>query len=138
MSAIIDDIIRDVSELPDRTSPDNQPDMMLVSADELHTIIDHRLRRLYPVDLTPDLTDVLGWPNFRCGPLAHAMRAAGADIPHASEVEQAHVIHWLIGLVLEHGSDWRGAASAGIEDILARARANDAPPMSGREKRPIG
>jgi hypothetical protein len=32
--------VRDVAELPDRDSPDGQPDMMLVSADELRVIIE--------------------------------------------------------------------------------------------------
>ena len=32
-------IARDVAELPDRTSPDDQPDMMLVSAKELEAIV---------------------------------------------------------------------------------------------------
>lgn len=39
----IHDIIRDVAELPDRTSPEDQPDMMLVTADELEAILDARL-----------------------------------------------------------------------------------------------
>ena len=32
-------IVRDVAELPDRTSPDDQPDMMLVTAEELQAIL---------------------------------------------------------------------------------------------------
>jgi hypothetical protein len=32
-------IVRDVAELPDRTSPDDQPDMMLVTAEELQIIL---------------------------------------------------------------------------------------------------
>jgi hypothetical protein len=36
---IAEEIIREVSELPDRTSPADQPDMMLVTADELRGII---------------------------------------------------------------------------------------------------
>ena len=34
-----DRIIRAVAELPDRTSPDDQPEMMLVTADELAAIL---------------------------------------------------------------------------------------------------
>jgi len=33
------DILQEVSELPDRTSPPDQPDMMLVSRDELQNIV---------------------------------------------------------------------------------------------------
>lgn len=36
---IIDAIIRDVAELPDRTSPEGQPDMMLVTANELRHVL---------------------------------------------------------------------------------------------------
>lgn len=36
---IIDSIIRDICELPDRTSPDGQPDVMLVSDGELRDIL---------------------------------------------------------------------------------------------------
>jgi hypothetical protein len=40
---IVDAIIRDVCELPDRASPDDRPDMLMVTADELHTILIRRL-----------------------------------------------------------------------------------------------
>lgn len=33
-------VIRDVAELPDRTSPDDAPDMMLVTAEELSMILE--------------------------------------------------------------------------------------------------
>lgn len=36
-------VLRDVAELPDRNSPDDEPDMMLVTADELKTILCNRL-----------------------------------------------------------------------------------------------
>ncbi len=36
-------VLRDVAELPDRTSPDDEPDMMLVTADELKVILCTRL-----------------------------------------------------------------------------------------------
>lgn len=36
---IVDNIVRDIAELPDRTSPDVQPDMMLVTEVELGLII---------------------------------------------------------------------------------------------------
>lgn len=36
---IADGIVKGVAELPDRTSPDDQPDMMLVTADELTEIV---------------------------------------------------------------------------------------------------
>jgi hypothetical protein len=35
----IDAIVREVAELPDRDSPPDQPEMMLVTADELRNIL---------------------------------------------------------------------------------------------------
>lgn len=35
----IDGVLREVAELPDRTSPEDEPDMMLVTADELRSIL---------------------------------------------------------------------------------------------------
>jgi hypothetical protein len=42
----VSSVIRDVAELPDRTSPDDEPDMMLVTADELKVIICNRLNEV--------------------------------------------------------------------------------------------
>lgn len=40
---IIVGVLRDVAELPDRTSPDDWPEAMLVTADELRAILTARL-----------------------------------------------------------------------------------------------
>ncbi len=37
--ALVEQIVREVAELPDRTSPDDWPEAMLVTADEIGTII---------------------------------------------------------------------------------------------------
>lgn len=71
----------------------------------------------YPSELTPALREVLSLMLWHTGPIAHAMRASGEDIPRKAEAEQAHVLHWLIGLVLEHGDDWREHAAAHIEQL---------------------
>jgi len=42
-------ICTDVGELPDRTSPDDQPEMLLVTAEELDTICDRHIRDLLDV-----------------------------------------------------------------------------------------
>lgn len=42
-SEIVENIIRDVAELPDRTSPEDWPDAMLVTADELDEILQRHL-----------------------------------------------------------------------------------------------
>lgn len=40
---IITGVLQDVAELPDRTSPDDAPDMMLVTAEELRAILEAHL-----------------------------------------------------------------------------------------------
>lgn len=40
---LIASIVNDVAELPDRTSPDDWPDAMLVTADELRNIMVARI-----------------------------------------------------------------------------------------------
>jgi len=56
-------------------------------------------------ELTEDLREILGRPNFTCHFIAKALRVMGHSIAHKSEDEQAAVIHWLLGIYLKHGSD---------------------------------
>lgn len=77
---------------------------------------------IYPDDLTPALMEALGVPNFKAGPIAHALRAAGADIPRKSEAEQAHVLHWFVKLVLQHGDGWWKVAGDEMQRIALAAR----------------
>ncbi|MHB9833869.1 hypothetical protein Q8F57_003420 [Paraburkholderia terrae] len=76
----------------------------------------------YPDELTADLREVLGWPNFRCGPIAHLMRAAGADIKRKAEDEQAVVLHWMVKLVLQHGADWWTVGTKEISAMQERIK----------------
>lgn len=39
LDTLAEKITRDVCELPDRTSPEDQPEMLLVTADELAAIV---------------------------------------------------------------------------------------------------
>lgn len=41
---LVDDIIRDVAELPDRTSPEGWPEAMLVTEEELRRILTAHIR----------------------------------------------------------------------------------------------
>ncbi|MCA8324066.1 hypothetical protein [Burkholderia cepacia] len=79
--------------------------------------------RRYPDVMTAELRDVLGRPNFWCGPIAHEMRAAGADIKTKAEDEQAHVLHWLVKLVLDHGAEWQPVAAEELRAIRNKADA---------------
>lgn len=79
--------------------------------------------RRYPDVMTAELRDVLDRPNFWCGPIAHEMRAAGADIKTKAEDEQAHVLHWLVKLVLDHGVEWQKVAAGELRAIRDKADA---------------
>lgn len=71
--------------------------------------------------LNDDLIAILGRPNFTCSHLAELMRQSGNDIRRKSEHEQAAVIHWFLGLYLEHGDKWEGIAKADIQMRVAAA-----------------
>ncbi len=73
--------------------------------------------RVYPQELTDDLRDILSMMMWTTGPIAHALRDGGQDIKRKAEEEQAEVMHWLIGLALEHGILWRQKASDRIREI---------------------
>lgn len=75
------------------------------------------------LELNADVREILGMPNFECGPLAHVFQASGADIKHRSEDEQAFVLHWLLGLYAKHGADWRAAAAEELDEARATASA---------------
>jgi hypothetical protein len=80
----------------------------------------------YPATMTVALAEVLGLMNFRTGPIAHAYRAAGAEIRTKCEDEQAFVLDRYLRLALEHGDEWRTAAEADLKAAYARAEASKA------------
>lgn len=69
-------------------------------------------------ELNDDLIAILGRPNFMCAHLAELLRKSGKNIKRKSEHEQAAIIHWFLGIYLEHGDKWEGIAKS---DIQARA-----------------
>lgn len=60
-SDIVEMIVRDVAELPDRTSPEDQPDMMLVTAEELASIVREHLRSAPAGRAVEALRDLVRW-----------------------------------------------------------------------------
>ncbi|HHR1102952.1 TPA: hypothetical protein ACS298_000337 [Klebsiella aerogenes] len=68
--------------------------------------------------LNNDLISILGRPNFMCAHLAELLRKSGEDIKRKSEHEQAAVIHWFLGIYLEHCDKWEGVVKS---DMQARA-----------------
>ena len=81
---------------------------------------------LLPLELTPELVEVLGLPTFRCAPIADVYRAAGHDIAMKLESEQAFVLFRFLHLALRHGPGWfaescldLGAAAEGMKSGCA-------------------
>lgn len=75
---------------------------------------------VFPAELNADLIEILGRPNFTCGRIAATFRAAGRTIKTRAEDEQAFVLHWLLGLYLKHGAEWRDRAE---EELRAATNA---------------
>jgi hypothetical protein len=80
----------------------------------------------YPDEITEPLREVLGLMVFHTCPIAHALRSGGEDIPTKTEAEQAHVLHWMIKLALEHGSDWREKVGERFDELIAQAKEKSA------------
>lgn len=74
---------------------------------------------IWPKVMSPDLKQVLGYPNFWCGPYAAIYRAAGHDIAKRAEDEQAFILHRFACAAIEHGENWSDV----IEDELMKLRA---------------
>ena len=76
---------------------------------------------VFPSEMTPELRDILGRPNFVCAPIAHIFQAAGADIPRKAEAEQAFVLHWMVKLYLAHGDDWQEQGERELKEARTAA-----------------
>lgn len=85
------------------------------------------LANTYPQELTDELRDVLSLMMCDTGPIAAALRFGGSAIPPKAELEQAHVMHWLILLVLTHGRSWREKAQDRINEIRDGAKSDVQP-----------
>lgn len=77
--------------------------------------------KIWPTELTPALKEALGLMNFRTGPLAAVYRAAGFEIKHRCEDEQAFILHRFAGIALEHGDNWRAVVGEELEAMLKKA-----------------
>lgn len=101
------------------------PATVLALLDELEVaekrIAELEAREVTLPPLNDDLIAILGRPNFKCSHLAELMRKSGDEIRRKSEHEQAAVIHWFLGIYLEHGDKWEGVAKADIQSRFAAA-----------------
>ena len=78
--------------------------------------------------LNDDLIAILGRPNFTCSQYAEFLRLDGVEILRKSEHEQAAVIHWFLGMYLQHGAGWCEVARSELNRINdAQQRNGDAP-----------
>src|SRR3546814_3589001 len=78
--------------------------------------------RSWPTALTQGLREILGIPNFQCGPMAHAYQKIGEfsgddglALEKRAEDEQAFILHKLISFWFEHGDGWREPAIDAID-----------------------
>jgi hypothetical protein len=62
-SDVVRKIVQDVAELPDRTSPDDWPDAMLVTGDELFDIVHSRIEQALAAIRNLPLSDKADTPN---------------------------------------------------------------------------
>ena len=81
---------------------------------------------LLPAEMTPEIREVLGLPNFRCGPIADVFRAAGHSIEAKSEKEQAFVLFRFLHLALRHGSGWFAESCMDLDAALEAAKGRQA------------
>lgn len=86
--------------------------------------------RVWPAALTQGLREILGIPNFQCGPMAHAYQKigefSGSDglaLDKRAEDEQAFILHKLVSFWFEHGDGWREPAIDEIDRAAKLARA---------------
>ena len=91
-----------------------------VHVEQLRAVI---LPSLLPAEMTPAICEVLGLPNFRCGPIAHAYRAAGHSIRPKSESEQAFILFRFLHLALQHGPGWYEESCIDVAAALDAAKA---------------
>ncbi|MGI3901262.1 MAG: hypothetical protein ACRYGP_13740 [Janthinobacterium lividum] len=75
-----------------------------------------------PSEITPEIVEVLGLPNFRCGPIADVYRAAGHEIERQSEKEQAFVLFHFLHFVLRHGAGWFAQSCIDLDAAVATAK----------------
>ncbi|AFJ59131.1 hypothetical protein PflA506_1604 [Pseudomonas fluorescens A506] len=68
-----------------------------------------------PLELTADLSYILGIPHTKLADTAQLLRQQGHCIGERSEDEQATVIHWMLGHYLRRGIHWRLFAYAELD-----------------------
>jgi len=87
-----------------------------------------------PPPLDEHMLWILGRPNFSCAGIADLLRTGGRDIPRKSELEQAHVLHWMMTHYMRSGIGWRMAAEDELHN-LAAIRVAQRMPKDGKDEK---
>ena len=83
--------------------------------------------------MTDPVRQVLSQMCFEFIALANLWRDTGTAIGRRAEEEQAFFLHWMLGLALQHGDEWRKKVAEEVERRIAKARAVLAPETEGKE-----
>lgn len=75
---------------------------------------------LFPTTITPAIRDVLSMMLWHTGPIAHAFRADGQEIPTRAEDEQSYVMFWALKLAIQHGENWRAVGTEELKQSKER------------------
>jgi hypothetical protein len=97
----------------------DDPETQQMLFDRITPVLERHQLEVQGVPLDDQSSWIMGLPNFTCAGYAQQLRAIGHTINRKSEDEQAHVIHWMLGIYFKHGRDkWRNVA----QSILAGPR----------------
>lgn len=84
--------------------------------------------RLLPLVMTPAIEDALGLMIFDTGPMPDLFRLCGTPIPEKAEKEQAFILFWVLGLVMQHGDEWRKFAKTELRAMREKVKGHANPP----------
>lgn len=109
------EIVRAVAELPDRTSPDTQPEMMFVSSEELHGIVTDVLLRRWPkgektsiLDGIAEALESRGYAHMTNGDsIGKLIDAQEQEIATAVQAEREAIAQWHD----RQAAEWKQSAS---------------------------
>lgn len=149
IAAIRQRVVQRVAELPDRTSPDDWPEAMLVTADELSTIVteelDAALARLtsergwQPIDTAPENQSILifipNWDHY--GPGIYR-----AILVNMGTGRRWHTTGWAVGRDLEAGypqpTHWAPLPAPPQEDQMTEMKNVDESYLNPLENPSVG
>ena len=76
--------------------------------------------------MNAEMVKVLGRLGMYCGPIAEILRHGGHAIKTRIEDEQAAVLHWSLGLYLQHGAAWAEKGDEILQSYITAIKAHRA------------